>query len=70
MKTIAELIKADHQLTDDTSAEPAEQALHPQNIQMNYNGGRRGRKTEEERQKIVEEYKLKVLKKKITLSFD
>ena len=38
--------------------------------QMNYNGGRRGRKTEEERQKIVEEYKLKVLKKKITLSFD
>ena len=69
MKTIAELIKADHQLTDDTSAEPAEQ-VHPQNIQMNYNGGRRGRKTEEERQKIVEEYKLKVLKKKITLSFD
>ena len=68
MKTIAELIKADHQLTDDTSAEPAE--VHPQNIQMNYNGGRRGRKTEEERQKIVEEYKLKVLKKKITLSFD
>lgn len=68
MKTIAELIKADHQLTDDTSSEPAE--VHPQNIQMNYNGGRRGRKTEEERQKIVEEYKLKVLKKKITLSFD
>ena len=66
MKTIAELIKADHQLTDDT----CEPEVHPQNIQMNYNGGRRGRKTEEERQKIVEEYKLKVLKKKITLSFD
>lgn len=66
MKTIAELIKADHQLTEDT----VYQQPHPQNIQMNYNGGRRGRKTEEERQKIVEEYKLKVLKKKITLSFD
>ena len=37
---------------------------------MNYNAGRRGRKTDKERKEISEQYKLKVKRDKIYLDFD
>ena len=43
---------------------------HHLNLNMNYNGGKRGRKSEEERQKISKDLKFKVERKVFYLSFD
>ena len=43
---------------------------HHINLNMNYNGGKRGRKSEEERKKLSKDLKFKVERKVFYLSFD
>jgi len=71
MKTIEELILAQKSPTSNTEPPPRKKwEPHYINLKMNYNGGRRGRKTEEERKELEGEFKLKVLREKIYLFFD
>ena len=68
MKSVMELIKE-----DETSPPPkkiAKPKPHYINLNMNYNAGRRGRKTDKERKEILEEYQLKVKREKIYLDFN
>ena len=43
---------------------------HHINLNMNYNGGKRGRKSEEERKQLSKDLKFKVERKVFYLSFD
>jgi len=68
MKSVMELIKE-----RETSPPPKKiekSKPHYLNLNMNYNAGRRGRKTDKERKEISEQYKLKVKRDKIYLDFD
>tara|TARA_R100001015_G_C4451531_1_gene41522 strand:- start:99 stop:305 length:207 start_codon:yes stop_codon:yes gene_type:complete len=67
MKSVIQLIQ------ENQTSPPPKKIKKPEphyiNLSMNYNGGRRGRKTDKERKEISEEYKLKVNKNKIYLDF-
>ena len=67
MKTVSELINEQKYPIPDTidNIKP-----HHINLNMNYNGGKRGRKSEEERKKLSEGLKFKVERKVFYLSFD
>ena len=67
MKSVSELINNQKFPIPDTieNIKP-----HHINLNMNYNGGKRGRKSEEERQKISKDLKFKVERKVFYLSFD
>tara|TARA_R100001591_G_scaffold53182_1_gene63331 strand:+ start:802 stop:1008 length:207 start_codon:yes stop_codon:yes gene_type:complete len=68
MKTIKQLIE------EDTNSPPPKDKPkhnpHPVNLIMNFNGGRRGRKTDKEREDLKSESNLKVKNQKVYLYFD
>ena len=67
MKTVSELI-----IEQETSTPPTIDKIKPHhlNLIMNYNGGKRGRKSEEEQKKISKDLRFKVERKVYFLSFD
>ena len=67
MKTVSELINEQKSPIPDTidNIKP-----HHINLNMNYNGGKRGRKSEEERKQLSKDLKFKVERKIFYLSFD
>ena len=67
MKSVSELINNQKYPIPDTIEKIKP---HHINLNMNYNGGKRGRKSEEERQKISKDLKFKVERKVFYLSFD
>ena len=70
MKTIEELI-ASH--PSNQGLPPIDKEIHKPhhiNLKMTYNGGKRGRKTEEEKKELEGEYTLKIAREKVYLFFD
>jgi len=67
MKSVSELINNQKSPIPDTIEKFKP---HHINLNMNYNGGKRGRKSEEERKKLSEGLKFKVERKVFYLSFD
>ena len=68
MKTIEELITS-HQ----EEPPPIDKEIHKPhhiNLKMTYNGGKRGRKTDEEKKELEGEYTLKIAREKVYLFFD
>ena len=67
MKTVSELINEQKYPIPDTidNIKP-----HHINLNMNYNGGKRGRKSVEEQKKISKDLRFKVERKVFYLSFD
>ena len=70
MKTIEELILAQTSSTEPPPVKHENKEPHYINLKMNYNGGKRGRKTEEERKELENEFKLKVSREKVYIFFD
>ena len=67
MKTVSELINEHKYQIPDTIEKFKP---HHINLNMNYNGGKRGRKSEEERKQLSKDLKFKVERKIFYLSFD
>ena len=70
MKTVLELIEGDKTPPKPEKMIPSKHKPHHLNLNMSYNGGKRGRKSDEERQQLLKDFRFKVEQKICYLFFD